>query len=366
MHLILRGELGASKQFAMGVWQNKRVILTGHTGFKGGWLSIWLKFLGAQVTGLSLPALSPSFYEAVGLAGQYPEKFSDIRDLEAVKTSITEADPEVIIHMAAQPLVRASYADPIETYTTNVMGTANVLEAARSCRDLQAVLVITTDKVYRNDEKPAGYREEDALGGDDPYSASKACAELVSASYRESFFSKADSPLIATARSGNVIGGGDWGEDRLVPDMIRALSSGQPVQIRAPNSVRPWQHVLDPLQGYLQLTEQLVAGNAACAGPWNFGPRPSDFQSVGAVVAKFADQWGPDAAWEADEGHHVKETKILSLDPTKAMERLAWKPRLSLDDSVRLTVEWHKQHQESADVLAVSLTQIEAYQAQPD
>jgi CDP-glucose 4,6-dehydratase len=246
------------------------------------------------------------------------------------------------------------------------MGTANVLEAARSCGNLSAILVITTDKVYRNDEKPSGYGEEDPLGGDDPYSASKAGAEFVTGSYRSSFFGQPGAPLIATARAGNVIGGGDWGEDRLVPDMIRALSSGQPVQIRAPNSVRPWQHVLDPLQGYLQLTEQLVAGNAACAGPWNFGPRPSDFQSVGAVVAKFADQWGPDAAWQADEGHHVKETKILSLDPTKAMERLAWEPRLSLDDSVRLTVEWHKQHQESADVLAVSLTQIEAYQAQPD
>ncbi len=345
----------------MGVWSNKRIFLTGHTGFKGGWLSVWLNSLGAKVTGFSLPALSPSFYQAAGLAGQYPETFANIRDLEAVKNSTTAADPEVIIHMAAQPLVRASYADPIETYVTNVMGTANVLEAARSCRNLRAILVITTDKVYRNDENPAGYREDDPLGGDDPYSASKACAELVSASYRASFFSEPDSPLIATARAGNVIGGGDWGEDRLVPDMVRAWEANEPVQMRAPNSVRPWQHVLDPLWGYLRLAEQLVAGNNGRVGAWNFGPRPSDFQSVATLAGKFADHWGPGASWQADEGPHPKETKILALDPTKAMAQLAWNPQLDLDDSVRLTVEWYKQHQAGADGLALTLTQIERY-----
>jgi CDP-glucose 4,6-dehydratase len=342
-------------------WTNKRVFLTGHTGFKGGWLSIWLTALGAKVTGFSLPALSPSFYQAADLAGQYPETFADIRDLEAVKNSMTAADPEVIIHMAAQPLVRASYADPIETYGTNVMGTAHVLEAARSCRNLRAILVITTDKVYRNDENPAGYREEDPLGGDDPYSASKACAEFVSASYRASFFSEAGKPLIATARAGNVIGGGDWGGDRLVPDMVRALEANEPAQIRAPNSVRPWQHVLDPLWGYLQLAEQLMAGNNARVGAWNFGPRPSDFQSVAALGGKFVDHWGPGASWQSDDEPHPKETNILALDPTKAMAELGWRPRLNLDDSVRLTVEWHKQHQAGADGLALSLSQIEMF-----
>jgi len=342
-------------------WTNKRVFLTGHTGFKGGWLSIWLTALGAKVTGFSLPALSPSFYQAADLAGQYPETFADIRDLEAVKNSMTAADPEVIIHMAAQPLVRASYADPIETYDTNVMGTAHVLEAARSCRNLRAILVITTDKVYRNDENPAGYREEDPLGGDDPYSASKACAEFVSASYRASFFSEAGKPLIATARAGNVIGGGDWGGDRLVPDMVRALEANEPAQIRAPNSVRPWQHVLDPLWGYLQLAEQLMAGNNARVGAWNFGPRPSDFQSVAALAGKFVDHWGPGASWQSDDEPHPKETNILALDPTKAMAELGWRPRLNLDDSVRLTVEWHKQHQAGADGLALSLSQIEMF-----
>lgn len=345
----------------MEAWTNKRVFLTGHTGFKGGWLSIWLTALGAKVTGFSLPALSPSFYQAADLAGQYPETFADIRDLEAVKNSMTAADPEVIIHMAAQPLVRASYADPIETYGTNVMGTAHVLEAARSCRNLRAILVITTDKVYRNDENPAGYREEDPLGGDDPYSASKACAEFVSASYRASFFSEAGKPLIATARAGNVIGGGDWGGDRLVPDMVRALEANEPAQIRAPNSVRPWQHVLDPLWGYLQLAEQLMAGNNARVGAWNFGPRPSDFQSVAALAEKFADHWGPGASWQSDDEPHPKETNILALDPTKAMAELGWRPRLNLDDSVRLTVEWHKQHQAGADGLALSLSQIEMF-----
>ena len=345
----------------MEAWTNKRVFLTGHTGFKGGWLSIWLTALGAKVTGFSLPALSPSFYQAADLAGQYPETFADIRDLEAVKNSMTAADPEVIIHMAAQPLVRASYADPIETYDTNVMGTAHVLEAARSCRNLRAILVITTDKVYRNDENPAGYREEDPLGGDDPYSASKACAEFVSASYRASFFSEAGKPLIATARAGNVIGGGDWGGDRLVPDMVRALEANEPAQIRAPNSVRPWQHVLDPLWGYLQLAEQLMAGNNARVGAWNFGPRPSDFQSVAALAGKFVDHWGPGASWQSDDEPHPKETNILALDPTKAMAELGWRPRLNLDDSVRLTVEWHKQHQAGADGLALSLSQIEMF-----
>ena len=345
----------------MGVWNNKRIFLTGHTGFKGGWLSVWLHSLGANVTGFSLPALSPSFYQAAGLAGRHSETFANVRDLEAVKNSMTAADPEVIIHMAAQPLVRASYADPIETYGTNVMGTANVLEAARSCRNLQAVLVVTTDKVYRNDENPTGYREEDPLGGDDPYSASKACAEFVSASYRASFFSEVDSPLVATARSGNVIGGGDWGEDRLVPDMVRALAANEPVQIRAPNSVRPWQHVLDPLWGYLQLTEQLMAGNKARVGSWNFGPKPSDFQSVAALAEKFADHWGPGASWQSDDGPHPKETKILSLNPSKAMAELAWSPQLGLDDSVQMTVEWYKQHQAGADGLSLSLNQIGRY-----
>ena len=346
----------------VGAWANKRVFLTGHTGFKGGWLSIWLNALGAKVTGFSLPPNTQSLYQAAGLAGQFPETLADLRDLDTVKNSMVAADPEIVIHMAAQPLVRASYAEPIETFSTNVMGTANVLEAARSCKNLSAILVITTDKVYRNDETPSGYGEDDPLGGNDPYSASKAGAELVTGSYRSSFFSEPNAPLIATARAGNIIGGGDWGEDRLVPDMIRALAAGQPVQIRAPNSVRPWQHVLDPLQGYLQLTEKLMAGNAAFAGSWNFGPQPSEFQSVGALVAKFADNWGPGATWQADDGQHVKETKILSLDPTKAITKLSWKPALSLDESVRLTVEWHKQHQHGADVLAVSLAQIEAYQ----
>lgn len=347
----------------MDIWNNRRVFLTGHTGFKGGWLAIWLKSLGAQVTGFSLPASLHSIYKAAGLSGQYSETLADIRDLELVRKSAIAADPEVIIHMAAQPLVRASYADPIETYSTNVMGTAHILEAARTCQSLVAVLVITTDKVYESTETDTGYRENDPLGGDDPYSSSKVCAEHVSSSYRKSFFSGPEAPLIATARAGNVIGGGDWGQDRLVPDMLRAMEEDRPVKIRSPNSVRPWQHVLDPLWGYLKLAEQLLAGNSACAGPWNFGPPPTDLQTVSAVADKFATYWGQGASWEHDAASHVKETAILVLDPRKSVTELNWQPLLNLDESIRYTVDWHKSHQAGADALTLSLEQIESYTA---
>ena len=344
-----------------GVWQGKRVFLTGHTGFKGGWLALWLERLGAQVSGYSLPASKESFYHAVGLSGRCAETLADVRDLPAVRSAMAAADPQVIFHLAAQPIVRASYADPVGTFSTNVMGTAHVLESARDCKNVEAAVVITTDKVYRNEETSRGYSERDALGGHDPYSSSKACAEHVCEAYRLSFFCGDSAPLVATARAGNVIGGGDWASDRLVPDLMRSIRAGTATKIRAPDSVRPWQHVLEPLAGYLLLAERLLAGERRLADSWNFGPWPTDIHRVGEVADLVTELWGSGACWEPVGGLHPAETKQLALDPTKAATELGWGPRFTLEHSVRLTVDWYKAWERDGDLLALTFSQIESY-----
>jgi CDP-glucose 4,6-dehydratase len=324
-------------------YAGKRVLVTGHTGFKGGWLTAWLKLMGAKVTGYSLkPEGSPNLFESAGIADGISSFIGDVRDGSGLARVIKDTQPEVLFHLAAQPLVRRSYRDPVETFSTNVMGTLHVLEAGRAAECLRAAVVVTSDKCYANNESIWGYRECDALGGADPYSASKACAELVTAAWRRSFCRDAGAPAIATARAGNTIGGGDWAEDRLIPDAIRSLAADQPVVIRNPNSVRPWQHVLEPLCGYLMLAERLYVGAASWAEAWNFGPSPAALITVEELARLVVHFWGSgeyrvnrpaDAPYEAGQ---------LRLDSTKANTLLGWAPRLELREAVRLTVESYK------------------------
>ena len=344
-------------------WQGRRVFLTGHTGFKGGWLAVWLREIGAYVTGYSLAPERESFYSATGLRGSFPETIGDIRDLDALRRAMTAADPEVILHLAAQPLVRASYLDPVGTFATNVMGTVHVLEAARRCSSLRAIVAITTDKVYRNEESRRGYSESDALGGSDPYSGSKSSAEHVCTVYRSSFFAEPRPPLLATARAGNVIGGGDWSADRLIPDIVRASGNGLATRIRSPQSVRPWQHVLEPLAGYLRLAERLLEGNRAFASSWNFGPALDAVHTVAEVADRFCAAWGPEARWQSDGTGHPPETKVLVLDSAKAERDLGWRQVLSLGESVRLTADWYHAHGAARDMLSVTREQIAGYRA---
>ncbi len=346
----------------MAVWEGTRVFLTGHTGFKGSWLSLWLAELGAEVTGYSLPPLPRSLYEAARLRGEFAETFGDVRDLLAVREAMVRARPDVVIHMAAQPLVRASYADPVGTFGTNVMGTVHVLEAVRTCPTVRAVVAVTTDKVYLNRETRKGYVEEDPLGGNDPYSASKASSELVCASYRASFFSGADAPLLASVRAGNVIGGGDWALDRLVPDIIAAIADGRPAMIRSPRAVRPWQHVLDPLQGYITVAERLLRGERDVGQSWNFGPLPEDVYTVADVAYRIVRRWGGPAKWQSDTGTHPHEAGILVLDPAKAMRRLGWRQRLDIEESIGLTVDWYRDCARGGDAREMTRAQIAQYQ----
>ena len=350
-------------------WHGRRVFVTGHTGFKGSWLSLWLGSLGARVSGYALaPATTPALYDVAHVGDGITSTIADIRDEPALAAAMRAADPEVVFHLAAQPLVRASYREPIATFGTNVMGTAHLLEAARTLPSLRAIVVVTTDKVYENREWERGYVETDTLGGHDPYSASKAAAELVVASYRQSFFS---APLdsrtvgVATARAGNVIGGGDWAEDRLVPDVVRSLTARQEVRVRRPNAVRPWQHVIEPLSGYLQLAERLVAEPAEFAEGWNFGPEHADARSVSWIVDHVTRQWGEGITWGVEPGRHPHETTFLSLDITKARARLDWCPRLDLATALDWTVHWYREHARGADMRAVTLDQLHAYASRP-
>lgn len=347
-----------------GFWRDKRVFLTGHTGFKGGWLALWLHSLGARVFGYSLPpATNPSLFEVARVGSAIAHRAGDIRELDSLRRSLNEARPHVVLHLAAQSLVRQSYLDPVETYATNVMGTVNVLEAVRREPSIRAVLVVTSDKCYENREQEAGYRESDPMGGRDPYSSSKGCAELVTAAYRASFLqvSKGRTVAVASARAGNVIGGGDWSTDRLIPDVYRAVEGKQPVRIRNPNAVRPWQHVLEPLAGYLQLVERLHESGSAYAEGWNFGPDDKDATPVAEVLDRMALQWGAGLRWEVDAGNHPHEAKLLRLDSTKARSKLGWKPRLSLDDALDWTVEWYKASLQGNDMQAFTQSQIERY-----
>ena len=350
-------------------WKNRRVFLTGHTGFKGAWLCLWLERLGAQVTGFSLPPPTrPSLFEEARVAATVASQIGDLRDLPALETAMRQAQPEIVIHMAAQSLVRTSYADPVGTYSTNVMGTVHLLEAARACPSLRAIVIVTSDKCYENQEWEWPYRESDRLGGYDPYSNSKACAELVTSSYRSAFF-HADRyhehhVAIGSARAGNVIGGGDWAADRLVPDAVRAFSSDTLLHIRNPQAVRPWQHVLEPLRGYLILAQSLAEQGTRFHGAWNFGPHAAAIQPVARVIDTFAASW-ESARWSTDlpdASTHPHEARTLALDCSKARIGLGWEPALSLEDALELTASWYRRFLRGEDARELTLAQISHYE----
>lgn len=350
-----------------GFWKNKKVLVTGHTGFKGSWLSLWLQTLGAEALGYSMPPASkPNLFDDARIAQGMTSVLGDIRDLEQLRQVISRHQPEIVMHLAAQSLVRNSYVDPIETYTTNVIGTANVLEAIRTARCVRSVIVVTSDKCYENREWMWGYRESDVLGGHDPYSSSKACAELVTASYRKSFFlSESTTPLrtaIASVRSGNVIGGGDWSTDRLIPDIIRAIQAGREVQIRNPHSVRPWQHVLEPLEGYLRLAEALYEHGGEYAEAWNFGPHDTDAVPVSDITKMISGIWSGRIRWQFDQSHQPHEAGYLRLDSAKARTRLNWSPKLALPEALRWTVEWYQSFLKGEDARKITTSQLSRYQ----
>jgi CDP-glucose 4,6-dehydratase len=355
-------------------WRDKRVLLTGHTGFKGSWLSLWLQGLGANLLGYSLPPpTDPSLYVLAGVGPGMQSISGDVLDLEHLRRVMREFQPQIVFHLAAQSLVRRSYADPIGTFSTNVLGTANVLEAVRSAPAVQAVVIVTTDKcyenqVYPNHEHPRAFRESDRLGGFDPYSSSKAAAELVTAAFRQSFFSSGEpgaNPGIATARAGNVVGGGDWAADRLVADVMRAAIDGGEVSIRNPHAVRPWQHVLDPLCGYLMLAERLCTDPGDFSGAWNFGPDETGALPVSEVLHRLQELWGPSVAWPVRGNHrdHPHEAAYLSLDCTKAKLQLGWTPQWNLNVALEATVRWYKAYQAHQDVRRLAREQIQSFQS---
>ncbi|WP_126975673.1 CDP-glucose 4,6-dehydratase [Frigidibacter oleivorans] len=371
MHPLPETEFG-------GAFAGRRVLLTGHTGFKGGWLALWLARMGARVTGLALPPEpGPSLFEAAGVGAHVDSRIADIRDPAALAAALAGVDAELVVHMAAQPLVRLSYAQPVETFATNVMGTAHVLDLARRMPSLRAVVVVTSDKCYDNREWVWGYRETDPLGGADPYSASKGCTEILAHSWRRSFFADPAGPQLATVRAGNVFGGGDWAADRLVPDIMRAAAAGRAIEIRNPASVRPWQHVLEPLAGYLTLAARLLGpGAAAHAGAWNFGPDPSSTVTVEVLAQSICAAWGcggpridyhapPQPDEHAPRAPLLHEAGLLRLDSSKARAGLGWMPRLTLEQAVGLTVEWYRAHAEGAGTAAAmeaaTLRQIDSY-----
>lgn len=328
-------------------WRGKRVLLTGHTGFKGSWLSTWLKLMDVELVGYSLPpATGPSLFESAHVADGMTSIEGDVRDLDRLRSVVDQFQPEIILHLAAQALVRPSYDDPINTFSTNVMGTANVLEAARQARGLRAMVMVTSDKAYENQEWVWAYRETDRLGGRDPYSNSKACAELVVQAYRDSFYPVSDyakhGVAVASARAGNVIGGGDWAVDRLVPDALRAFGEGRPVSIRSPHATRPWQFVLEALSGYLLLAEKLWTDGPRYSEGWNFGPDIDDVKPVSWIVENMTAKWGEGASWVNDNGTHPHEANLLMLDCAKSKRLLGWYPRLKLDEALDWITEWHR------------------------
>jgi len=346
-------------------WRGKRVFLTGHTGFKGSWLSLWLQHMGAETIGFALESPSdPSLYEVAKVAVNMTSLHADIRHLDVISAAIAQYQPEIVIHMAAQSLVRLSFRLPADTYAINVMGSVNLLESVRHCPSVKAVVMVTSDKCYENREWPWGYRENEAMGGYDPYSNSKGCSELVTAAYRQSFFGPDGHPAhVATARAGNVIGGGDWALDRLIPDMVRATQQGLPVLVRNPDAIRPWQHVLEPLSGYLTLAEKLYCGDSALCEGWNFGPCDVDVKSVRWIAEHFTNLWGNGASWVQDHGNHPHEAHYLKLDCSKARSVLGWSPRWSLEQALDYIVTWHRAHQQGDDMRSITLDQIDSYLA---
>ena len=342
-------------------WQNKRVFLTGQTGFKGSWLSLWLSEMGAEVKGYALaPETTPSLFVEAQVAEKIESEIGDIRHLEQLQASMRDFNPDILIHMADQPLVRLSYKHPIETYETNVMGTVKVLEAARHCPDLKSIVSVTTDKCYENKEWLWGYREDEAMGGHDPYSSSKGCAELVTSAYRRSFMQEQGIGL-ATARAGNVIGGGDWSEDRLIPDILRAFENNKPVIVRNPKSNRPWQHVLEPLSGYLVLAQALYQSPQDYAEGWNFGPLDEDAKPVDWILDRMVEKWQGNASWQLDENAHPHEAGFLKLDISKAKSRLQWQPAWHLDDTIEKIVQWYQAWMNQEDMQELCLKEINDY-----
>lgn len=352
-----------------GFWKGKRVFLTGHTGFKGGWLSLWLQSMGAEVTGFALnPPTNPSLFDVANVGAGMRSVIGDVRDLNLLQKTMQDADPEIVIHMAAQPLVRYSYINPVETYATNVMGSVHLLEAVRQTKSVKAVVNVTSDKCYDNKEWVWGYREDEAMGGFDPYSNSKGCAELVTAAYRSSFFNPADyakhGVAIASARAGNVIGGGDWAGDRLIPDFIRAIVAGEKVVIRSPNAIRPWQHVLEPLSGYLVLAEKLFVQGTQFAEAWNFGPSDGDAKSVEWIINELVTNWAEGASFKVDaSAANLHEAHLLKLDCSKARMNLGWKPQWDATETIKRICAWHKAHLNGRDMKVYALGEIQQYQA---
>ena len=353
---ISRGKVDAS------FWEGKKVYLTGHTGFKGSWLSLWLQNMGALVKGYSLDVnTNPALFSQANVAEEMESEIGDIRNLEQLTKSMVSFSPDILIHMAAQPLVRLSYQEPVETYTTNVIGTVNVLEAARKCSNLKAIVSVTTDKCYENKEWEWGYRESEPMGGHDPYSSSKGCAELVTSAYRRSFFSAEQTVSLASARAGNVIGGGDWAEDRLIPDILRAFEKSEPVVIRNPLSTRPWQHVLEPLSGYLVLAQELFINGDEFAEGWNFGPKDEECKPVSWILDKMVEIWGGNASWSLDKENNPHEAGFLKLDCSKAASRLKWKPKWDLQFTLKSIVDWHQIYSNGGDIKKQCLKEINTY-----
>lgn len=342
-------------------WRGRRVFITGHTGFKGSWLVAMLLRLGARVSGYALrPETTPNMFDLLANADRMTSIEGDVRDGASLDAAMRNQNPEIVFHLAAQSLVRRSYADPVGTYETNVMGTVRLLEAVRRTPSVTACLVVTSDKCYENREWMWGYRENEPLGGHDPYSSSKGCTELVAAAYRRSYFNES-SPLVATARAGNVIGGGDWAEDRLIPDLIRAFDAGMEAEIRYPAAVRPWQHVLEPLSGYLMLAERLAAGDRVFCDGWNFGPSPDDARQVSWIADTLVESWGAPAAWRVNGQPVPHEAHHLRLDSTKARTILGWTPKLTLPVALEWLVEWYKAARAGADMREITNVQIDRY-----
>ena len=357
---------GSLENMEVNSWKGKKVFLTGHTGFKGAWLTIWLNALGAKVTGYALkPPTRPSLFELAGLDCRIKSNIGDVRDAARLKKAMLAAKPEIVIHMAAQPLVRESYRIPAETYEVNVMGVVNLLEAVRACPSVRAVVNVTTDKCYENKEHARAFREDEPMGGYDPYSSSKGCSELVTSAYRNSFFNPADykkhGVAIASARAGNVIGGGDWAADRLIPDMIRAALKGEKVRIRNPRAIRPWQHVLEPLSGYLRLAEQLYTHGPRYAQAWNFGPDSGDAKDVEWIVKRMFEGWPEAPGYVIDKGRHPHEAHYLKLDSSKARRELGWQPRWHIGAAIDKIITWTRAYAAKEDMYQMCIKQIREY-----
>ena len=359
---------GRSGMINQDFWKGKKVFLTGHTGFKGSWMSIWLNQLGAEITGYSLdPPTNPSLFKEAEIEQLLNHNIGDVRDLENLKKIMIESNPDIVIHMAAQPLVRESYLDPVGTYNTNVMGTVHVLESVRYSNNTRAVVNVTTDKCYENKEWIWGYRENEPLCGYDPYSNSKSCSELITSSYRNSFFNPdkygtGHHVALASARAGNVIGGGDWAKDRLIPDILKSFENQEPVFIRSPYSIRPWQHVLEPLSGYLTLAEQLYSEKGIeYAEGWNFGPNDADSKPVEWIVNKMCNLWGNGASFKIDENPQPHEASYLKLDISKADFKLNWRPIWSLETSLKKIIEWNKLYNQNSNILEICQQQIKEF-----